>query len=706
MRLASVSSVGTGSAPVPIGAEDIAPQDPTRLPGGVLAKVRAASLTVAPTVLVLAMSAGQSMDPGAPWPMIVLLAQALPLLLLRRAPRLVLAFVAGVTAAQLAGGLPPSNGVVAQAVAVAVVVARTSWPTSVVVPLLVLATSAAGATAGHVRGLASFLVVTGMSLVLAWFLGDAAGRRVDVRGAMEEQLARREQRHRLQARVVVLSERLRIARELHDLAGEALDAVVVQVGAARARLGDPVGPDVIAGIESPAREALAELDRFLDLLRREGTGLDKGQQGPQSHLMPEPVGEGRGGPWLGVRAPGVGLVGAALGVGLLIAVDISGLPSRAGLPQWWPAVLCCAVVALLLLRRRFPQAVTAVLVLVLGAHLAAGAPVDYALLAVPVAVHQVAACGPRRRAITAGASAVLVLACAAASAEPSSGIRALGVLGVLSAVALYAGDSVRVAGAHNAMLLQRIAEIEAAEQLQQRAVVAEERTRAARDLHDSLGHTLSLIIVQAGAARLAAASRTPEGLARAEEVLTAVERSARSALTALDTTLADVSRAAAGPGPVLPGAGDVPAMVEGVRHAGSRVTVRMESIDDLPRSLQAAVFRVVQEALTNVVKHAPGAATTVDVRRRGDVLDVVVRNGAGSRRGPGLPSGRRGLAGMAERLTMFGGDLRASPDGHGGYVLHATMRMPLPVEPGGTRSPSPLVEPAPAVGRDADGRQR
>jgi signal transduction histidine kinase len=205
----------------------------------------------------------------------------------------------------------------------------------------------------------------------------------------------------------------------------------------------------------------------------------------------------------------------------------------------------------------------------------------------------------------------------------------------------------------------------------------EERTRAARDLHDSVGHTLSLVIIQAGAARLGVTSTTPGAPERVASSLDAIETAARSALGALDQSAHEAH--AGGEHPLAP-AGDLHDLVQGVRAAGTTVDVTAARTDDLPATLQSTVFRLVQESLTNVVKHAPGARAAVQVDRSTDVVRVRVSNAAGNGTGPPLPSGGRGLTGMRERVALFGGRLDVGPDASGGYVVEAAIPLPAPVE--------------------------
>lgn len=198
-----------------------------------------------------------------------------------------------------------------------------------------------------------------------------------------------------------------------------------------------------------------------------------------------------------------------------------------------------------------------------------------------------------------------------------------------------------------------------------------ERTRLARDLHDVVTHHVTAMVVQAEAARYLTAH--PD---RLDDALAAVTDTGRRALTDLRQVL-DLLDPAADPSA---GPGDDPAaaladLVERTRRAGQPVEhVTTGAPRPLPDDVAAAVHRVVQEGLTNALKHAPGRRTVVHVRYTPHALAVeVVTHGEGSHRSPGAPSstgGGRGLVGLRARVTALGGDLTAGPD-DGAFVLRA-----------------------------------
>ncbi|NUR71028.1 MAG: sensor histidine kinase [Hamadaea sp.] len=235
---------------------------------------------------------------------------------------------------------------------------------------------------------------------------------------------------------------------------------------------------------------------------------------------------------------------------------------------------------------------------------------------------------------------------------------------------------------------QRAALVEAgwlrAEQLErERQLVAEEarlreRTRIARDMHDSLGHELSLIALRAGALELDSHLSEDHRTAAADVRVAAADATERL------REIIGVLAGDAGPevAPTEPHVPDLVELVRRTRDSGMAVSLSGSAADDLPAMGRLSAYRIVQEALTNAAKHAPGAAVTVDVRRVGDRVTVTVRNGPG---GPAtVEPGGRGLVGMTERARLAGGTLRAGPI-DGGFELVAELPVdgapPMPPPP-------------------------
>jgi signal transduction histidine kinase len=208
--------------------------------------------------------------------------------------------------------------------------------------------------------------------------------------------------------------------------------------------------------------------------------------------------------------------------------------------------------------------------------------------------------------------------------------------------------------------------------------VAEERARIARELHDAVSHALSVIAIQADAAE-AVLDRDP---GRAREPIGAIRQSAAEALAEMRRLLGvlreDDDGASLAP---LPGVGQIPALVTRVRAAGMRVELHVSGEPvSVPASLGVSAYRIVQEALTNVRKHAPRARARVEVHWRDGSLDLAIRDYG---QGAGLPveSGGHGLVGMRERVRLHGGELHAGPCTGGGFEVAASLPLAVAAEP-------------------------
>jgi signal transduction histidine kinase len=204
-------------------------------------------------------------------------------------------------------------------------------------------------------------------------------------------------------------------------------------------------------------------------------------------------------------------------------------------------------------------------------------------------------------------------------------------------------------------------------------LVADERRRLARELHDIIAHSLSVMVVQAGAAS-DLLRRDLDGTARA---LDEIQRAGRSALDETGRLLHLLRADADSETGPQPAAGDLPGLVEVFRSAGLDVGLVIEgSTDGLPAGVDLSIFRIVQEGLTNALKHSPRSPALVTVRREPGSVDIELHTTEGRGVKP-VPSGR-GLVGMRERVAVFGGALDAGPTDDGGFRVHA--RLPLPTD--------------------------
>jgi signal transduction histidine kinase len=269
-------------------------------------------------------------------------------------------------------------------------------------------------------------------------------------------------------------------------------------------------------------------------------------------------------------------------------------------------------------------------------------------------------------------AAVITLAVLAIPLQAHEGLRwGATVLGQLVGfgAAWLIGDSVRSRRRYLEALEERAERLERERETEAARAVAEEQARIAREVHDVIAHTISVIVVQAAAARDVLAAR-PE---RAGEALESIEIAARGALGELRRLLGTVG----GDAPLTPqpGLDGLDELVGRVRAAGLDVAVSIEGRQcELPPALDLSAYRVIQEALTNTLRHAHATRVDVSLRYLGDSLAVEIRDD-GRANGAGGEGGGRGLIGMRERVTTFGGTLAAGPDPTGGFIVSA--RFPL-----------------------------
>jgi signal transduction histidine kinase len=240
--------------------------------------------------------------------------------------------------------------------------------------------------------------------------------------------------------------------------------------------------------------------------------------------------------------------------------------------------------------------------------------------------------------------------------------------------AWWVGASVRLRRGQAVLLEERAALLERARRDDADRAVARERLRIARELHDVVAHSLSVVAVQSGMAEHLLAMQ-PE---RAAAALSAISDTSRSALTELRRLLGVLRSADEPAGSLVPalGIGDLPALADRVRDAGVAVELTTSGdAGDVEAAAGLTVYRIVQEALTNTVRHAgPGTAARVAVSCRPAAVEVLVVDDGGSAAAR-LPGTGVGLIGMRERVEVFGGDLDAGPVAGGGWRVAA--RLPL-----------------------------
>jgi signal transduction histidine kinase len=351
----------------------------------------------------------------------------------------------------------------------------------------------------------------------------------------------------------------------------------------------------------------------------------------------------------------------------------------------WPQVpITVFLVVPVALRRRTPAAGFAVTCLAGLWQMATASP-SAADLAVLVMLYTVAAYRPRRLSVPALAVALVGSGVAIFVWTPTPGngvitrLLAGGVLYAGSSLLVWVlGDSMRYRRGYYAALEDRAARLEAERDAQAEIAAAAERARIARELHDVIAHHVSVMVVQADGAGYALKSDP----ATAETALKAISCTGRQALTEMRRLLG-VLRSAGDQAQLapMPGLSELRELLDQARSAGLAVSYSLSGTPrELPEGAELAAYRVVQESLTNTRKHAGLAASaSVTLRYEPDGLTVEVTDD-GMATSAGEPAGH-GLAGMRERIEMYGGTVQAGPLPGGGFRVRA--RLPCGSRAGG-----------------------
>jgi signal transduction histidine kinase len=334
-------------------------------------------------------------------------------------------------------------------------------------------------------------------------------------------------------------------------------------------------------------------------------------------------------------------------------------------------------------RRRRPLAVS----LVTGLATAAYGLAPYPDLATPVALggvvgmYSVAAWGGRRAAVVSGWVAAVVLAIVLILPRTDADLVDAAFVALGLAGAWVLGDRARVQRALAAELAERAARLERERTAEARRAVAEERARIARELHDVVAHHVSMMVVQAEAGPVAV-ERDPARAAGAFEAIAATGRQALVEMRRLLGVLRGDGEPAASLAP-QPGLAQVPSLVEQVGRAGLEVELVVEGAEAaLPPGIDLSAYRIVQEALTNALRHGASERARVLIRYGERDLELRVWDEGRREEGNGSPPHRRpqtapgrGLLGMRERVHLFGGELSAGPAPDGGFTVVARLPM-------------------------------
>ena len=352
--------------------------------------------------------------------------------------------------------------------------------------------------------------------------------------------------------------------------------------------------------------------------------------------------------------------------------DDSDAPT--GVALWFEVVATAVVVLALLLRRRFPFAAPATLWLVAAAlsfvdgQLITSQPGVYvaglgaALLLGNLRNEAQARIG---LAIVLGGAAIVIYN------DPTHQPGDLVFTPVSFGIGWLVGYALRERTEQTQAAEERAARAERDREAAARVAVAEERARIARELHDVVAHAVSVMVLQVGAVR----HRMPDSQAENREALQNVEQAGRTALAEMRRLLGAMRRDDDQPEYLPhPGLADLDSLLDDVRAAGLAVRLQVHGEPvALPPGLDLSAYRIVQEAVTNTLKHAHAHQAEVDVHYEPHDLRVEVRDdGRGPTTGDGLG---HGLVGIGERVKIFGGDLSAGAAPTGGFVLRA--RLPL-----------------------------
>jgi signal transduction histidine kinase len=345
--------------------------------------------------------------------------------------------------------------------------------------------------------------------------------------------------------------------------------------------------------------------------------------------------------------------------------------------DWLAWGLLAAASVALAARRRWPAAVLLVTAAAVAVSVALRYPTGPIWLTPLLALYSAAAAGRRALALlAAGGLAAVLVAWMLLAPDPGTPAE-VGVSLLMVALALAMGEVTRGRRDYLAEAERRAVEAERTREETARRRANEERLRLARDLHDVTAHTIAVIAIQAGVAdeALDRCQGCPE---QAREAVRAIRASSREAMAELKATVTTLREGAAPRGP-LPGLDQLDELVAMAAGAGVRVELTVTGASrPLPPPVDLTAYRIVQESLTNVLRHARATRVTVRVRYQPDAVEVEVDDdGRGSGRSPAgaASAAGHGLAVMAERAAAVGGRLQAGPNPARGFRVHA--RLPL-----------------------------
>jgi signal transduction histidine kinase len=323
----------------------------------------------------------------------------------------------------------------------------------------------------------------------------------------------------------------------------------------------------------------------------------------------------------------------------------------------------------LALRRLWPLGVLAVMLVTSVMYtLVLDLPVYMLGPGILIAVYTVASAIERPKSLLALLVVELAMVILILVGPTFPGFGSIALFALIIGAAWFLGDVVRRWRTAAMQHEQRAAELAAArEELALRAV-SEERLRIARELHDVVAHSMTVVALQAGSGRLAS-RQDPEAAQRALET---IEKSSREALADMRRLVGVLREGDDSLTQPAPGLADINRLVEEIGRAGIKVGVTTSGqLDQVPPGMALAAYRVAQEALTNVVRHAGVDRAELMLEASDGALVLVVGNGPPTRPVAPIEGGGHGISGMEERASLYGGSLNAGPTGDGGYRVEA-----------------------------------
>ncbi|HJY44173.1 MAG TPA: histidine kinase [Propionibacteriaceae bacterium] len=350
-----------------------------------------------------------------------------------------------------------------------------------------------------------------------------------------------------------------------------------------------------------------------------------------------------------------------------------GAPTGPTTPKWFAATATALIAMPLLARRRFPFAApVSVWGLAAALSFVDGRLVGFTTTASVIGLVAAYLLGNLRDKMLGrvGLAVVLIGAVIVMYNNPSHSTGGLVVLPAMFLIGWLAGFALRERSTQAEEAEDRAARAEQERAAAARIAVAEERGRIARELHDVVAHAVSVMVLQVGAVR----HRLPQSLTEDKDALIDVEKAGRAALAEMRRLLGAMHDGGDVELAPQPGLDNLDALAERVSRAGLPVHLQVEGeIVQLPRAVELSAYRIVQEGLTNSLKHAQASRADVTVRYRAEDLELEVRDdGVGTSSSDGLG---HGLVGIQERVKIYGGEMSAGAGSRGGFVLNA--RLPL-----------------------------